>query len=287
MKHLILGYGYCGYYLANELLATKNKVWTVSRTLNDSYKLKRVEHLIADVFSHDFHFDKAIDVLHYMIPPQGEGKEDLALKKFLSQSKIQTRKIIYYGSSGVYGDHQGQIVNEQAECFLKYDRQYRRLNAEQQLFDFGRNHNVIIGLLRIAGIYGPNRIPDKNVTNGVKVLKVSQAPWTNNIYVKDLVRVSNQIAKKIRKSSVFNISDGIPTPMGSSHRVLAILMGGHPVYEENLNEILHISSPLKREFLMSSKKISIDKLKTFLGGNLYFRDKVAGLKEALDHTPSH
>ena len=250
MKHLILGYGYCGYYLAQELLKQRHRVWTLSRNIKNEYLIEGVTHLQGDLSS-NFCFSEPMGVIHYMIPPQSRGRNDELIKQWLNSNSIQTKKIVYYGSSGVYGDQNGELTNEDTPCALEFDRQYRRLDAERLLTAYGKAHNIPVLLLRIAGIIGPNRLPIQAILEKQSVIKVSEAPWTNTIYVQDLVKIALLVVNKIKKTSIYNISDGIATPMGSTQRLLTILMQLNRVYEKSFSEIYDESSEFKREFLMS------------------------------------
>lgn len=283
MKHLILGYGYCGYYLAKELKNRRHKVWTVSRTLKEAYQIDNVLHIKADL-EDNFILSEEMNVIHYMISPINKGTTDLLLRTWLKNNKIKTRKIIYYGSSGIYGDHQGAPVSEKSLCHLEFEKQYQRMDAEQRLMAYSIKHNITLGILRISGVLGPNRLPYRKILEGACIIKVSEAPWTNTIYVKDLVNIALAVTQKIRTSTTFNVSDGVPTPLGSTHRLLAILMKINRVYEQSFDEYYQKASPLKQEFLSSSKKISIEKLKKFLGNELGFTDKIDSLKESMEHT---
>lgn len=280
MKHLILGYGYCGYYLAQELLKQRHRVWTLSRNIKDDYLLDGVTHLQGDLFS-NFCFSESVSVIHYLIPPQSAGKNDERIKQWLDSNTIQTKKIVYYGSSGVYGDQNGELTDENTPCILEFDRQHRRLDAERLLTAYGDAHNIPVLLLRIAGIMGPDRLPIQAILDKQSVIKVSEAPWSNTIYVKDLVKIALLAVNKIKKTSIYNVSDGIPTPMGSTQRLLAILMQLNRIYEKSFSEIYDEASEFKREFLMSSKKLSIDKLKKLLKSELELTEKVNAIKESL------
>jgi nucleoside-diphosphate-sugar epimerase len=280
MKHVIIGYGYTGMYLARQLVEQKHKIWTISRTLVDAMKVDGVTHLIQNACLGTV-LDCEVDIVHYMIPPPRGGRTDSFLSEWLENNLIKTRKIIYYGSSGVYGDQSGELTDENATCNLQFDRQYQRLNAEEQLLSYGEEQNIVIGILRIAGIIGPDRIPNKRIINRESVIRVSQAPWSNTIFIYDLVNIALLVARKLRKNNIFNVSDGIANPMGSTHRLLSIIMGINTVFEESFEDILLKASPIKKEFLLSSKKLSIDKLKNFLGDDLVLTEKIEALKISL------
>lgn len=281
MKHLIIGYGYCGYYIAQQLINNGQQVITASRSLDESLALDNAQHLIVDVTAEPLSLTMPIDVIHYLIPPQKMGQQDEVMAAWLKQNQVMPRKILYYGSSGVYGNHDGQVVDEDSECLLQSNRQYRRLDAEQQIIQYGLSHKIIVCILRVAAILGPNRIPISKVLAGKSVLKVSEAPWTNSIYVKDLACIAEILSRKLRTAKVFNVSDGIPTPLGSSQRLLSIIMRVHSIYEESFEEVLAAASPMAKEFLLASKKLSNKRLSQYLGGDFCFTDKIEALKASL------
>ena len=136
MNNLIVGYGYCGYYLAHALLRKGHAVTVCSRTKPEpSFYYPGIDHYYIDVavkdqktFEH-----KKYDVVYYLIPPPRQGKKDLTLSAFLANTRFKTSAIVYFGSTGLYGNHNGQWVTETSDLHLETDRQYRRLDAEQQL----------------------------------------------------------------------------------------------------------------------------------------------------------
>ncbi|WP_241480568.1 hypothetical protein [Legionella norrlandica] len=106
MHHLILGYGYCGYYLAQELLKRQQQVTAVSRQLKKDWELPNLHHIMHDL-QYPFHWHNPNSIIYYLIPPPSQSNQDILLNQFLKQSSLNAKKIIYFGSSGVYGDHQG------------------------------------------------------------------------------------------------------------------------------------------------------------------------------------
>jgi len=51
MHHLIIGYGYVGYYLAKQLLSTNAEVTAVSRQLNPLFNLPHLNHIACNITS--------------------------------------------------------------------------------------------------------------------------------------------------------------------------------------------------------------------------------------------
>lgn len=277
MKHLILGYGYCGFHLAQLLLHQKQDVIAVSRNLNPHFSLPSLVHLKHDL-NKPFQWDYSDTIIYYLTPPSSEGDTDVLLKKFLQSSRIKAKKIIYFGSSAVYGDHQGAWINEESECLISNSRQRRRLDAELQWRTYCDGLSLDYVLLRISGIYGPNRIPIDAAKNQTSLILQTQAPFTNHIFVKDLVSIAWLMSQKpTLHSPIFNISDGDPKPMGTLQELVAKALHYEPASRSSFAQAYIAASTMKKEFMDNSKRLSIEKLKSFLGDSLHLTDLPNGV----------
>ncbi len=61
--------------------------------------------------------------------------------------------------------------------------------------------------------YGPGRLPEARLREGVAVLRVDAAPTTNRIHAEDLARVCVAVGEAGRPTGVFNTCDGQPSTM--------------------------------------------------------------------------
>lgn len=281
MHHLILGYGYCGYYLAQELLKHNQQVTALSRHLDPELKLPRLEHFTHDLHQ-PFHWTESDTIIYYLIPPPSQGETDIFLSQFLSHSVVKAKKIIYFGSSGVYGNHEGDWVNEQSTCFIDNSRQLRRLDAEQQWLSYCNQNSIQPILLRIAGIYGPQRLPIEAAKAQTPIIEKDKAPYTNHIYVKDLAVISYLLAQCRTPHSLYNIADGAPQPMGTIQQQVAKALSIKPAPYESWQNAWERASSMKREFMQGSKRLQIDRLKQSLGSNL----SLSSLSDAIQHSLS-
>jgi len=267
MHHLILGYGYCGYFLAQELLQNHQQVTVVSRQLNPAFSIPGIKHVAHDL-STPFEWDEPDTVLHYLIPPPAQGDKDTLLKNVLDHSKIKAKKMIYFGSSGVYGDHQGAWVDEQSECNITTPRQRRRIDAEQQCLAYSQKLGIQCILLRIAGIYGPGRLPIEAAKARTPLIDPEQAAATNHIYVRDLATIAFQLSQINVTDQLFSIADGDPKPMGSLQQMVARSLKINEAPYETWAQVFEGASPMKKEFMQASKKLSIQRLKNNLAPEL-------------------
>ncbi|KTD62680.1 SDR family oxidoreductase [Legionella shakespearei] len=280
MHHLILGYGYCGYYLAQILLRENLQVTAVSRHLDENMQQAGLNHVMHDLTS-PFYWDEPETVLYYLIPPSSQGDTDSVLKHFLEQSRIQAQKIIYFGSSGVYGNHQGAWVNEESPCFIQHPRQLRRLDAEQQWLTYSKEHKTEPILLRIAGIYGPQRLPIDAAKACTPLIEESKAPLINHIYVRDLATIAYQLSQRKTSYSLYNIADGNPQPMGTLQQHVAHALGLPAAPYEPWQSAWEKASPMKREFMQGSKCLSIERLQSTLGNSLLFTSQKEAIKKSM------
>jgi len=277
MHHLIIGYGYCGYHLALQLLQQGEAVTAVSRHRDEQFFLPKLTHQLIDI-AQGINWSNQDTVLYYLAPPLPIGNEDHLLEQFLHHSQLTVRKVIYFGSSAVYGNQQGQWVDEQTPCPISHDRQQRRLHAEQQWQRYCQQADIDCVLLRVAGIYGANRLPIAAARQQAPLLKTEHAPWTNLVYVNDLIHSVIQLAKSVA-NGVFNIADGNPQPMGTLQRLTAQRLNLPAAPQQDWQIILEGASEMKQEFMQANKRLSIDKLRQALGKSMCFTP----LEQAIEH----
>jgi nucleoside-diphosphate-sugar epimerase len=263
MHHLIIGYGYCGFYLASHLLKQGQAVTVLSRHQNPAFLLLPLNYLIQDI-STALTWSEPETVLYYFVPPTSQGQTDTLLQQFISQSSLKLKKVVYCSSTAVYGDHQGAWVDEQALCHLHYSRQYSRLDAEKQWQDYCAQHSIDCIILRAAGIYGPQRLPVEAARHQSPLIHPEEAPFSNHIYVEDLAKITAQLALHSNASGLYNLADGQPQKMGTLQSLTAKALQIQPAPYASFKRIWEQASPMKREFMSASKRLSINALQQAL-----------------------
>lgn len=261
IQHVLMGYGYSASFLAQELLALNLKCLAISRH-PPKMTIQGLEHICCDL-NNEIPDIQHPYVLYYFIPPSQTNKDPL-LADCLKHLKQKPIKIIYLGSSGVYGEHHGQWVNESSKCVIKTPRQLARLDAEDIIQKYCSQNKIIGTCLRIAGIYGPNRIPLEAARRQTPVISKSQAPFINHIYVKDLAKILLQLGHYLSFSGILNIADGKPMAMGQMQQLLAELLSIPKAPELDFTEIWQQASMMKKEFMSQNKRLSIHQLQQVL-----------------------
>lgn len=265
MQHLIIGYGYCGYYLAQALLAKGEKVTAIARTHKAAFKLAGLDLIEQDISLKPLLSQQANTVLYYLIPPRPESTKDTLLNTFLHINNLNIKTFIYFGSSAVYSEQQGQWVNENTICHVSNPRALRRLDAERQILNYSTTHNIRSVILRIAGIYGPQRLPIEAARSKTPCIKQSEAPFINHIAVTDLAEIARLLAHHPTASGLFNVADGKPAPMGDLQKQIAAMLNLEEAPSQSFQEALQEASSMRKEFMSSSKRLDITKLNDTLG----------------------
>jgi len=172
--------------------------------------------------------------LFYFIPPPSSGRQDPRLRRLLtalSDNGLPAR-IVLISATGVYGDCGGAWVDEQRPAQPNSDRGQRRLHAEQTLLSWAQQHRVTAVILRVAGIYGPGKLPSKRLEQGLPILHQQDAPWSNRIHIADLIQACLAAASAdagLVAGQCYNIADGHPSTMTDYFNQVADLLGlPHP-----------------------------------------------------------
>lgn len=263
MNVLILGYGYCGYHLAKKLVENNVRVTTLSRSLSKSDQLTSVIHRKGDLTT-PLNILENFDCIYYLAPPLKDGKKDNQLAQCLANNQFDTKRLMYFGSSAVYGDHQGEWVDESSDCHISFDSQKRRLDAEKQFSAYANRFNIPLTLLRIAGIYGPGRLPLRDLVSLKPMIDPMDAPWSNLIFIGDLVNVVHHLTGEIHRCERVNIADGHPRKMGALKQVLGQTLDLPMPTLVSRKELLSSCSSMMKMFLSSNKRVSIKKINAYL-----------------------
>ena len=96
----------------------------------------------------------------YLAPPPDTGTTDPRLESLLAQIEGATPAVfVYISTTGVYGDAGGALVDEFTPVAPANDRSRRRVAAESTAQAWCAARGVRCVILRVPGIYGPNRLP--------------------------------------------------------------------------------------------------------------------------------
>ena len=148
-------------------------------------------------------------LIYYAVPPAAHGDGDPRLERFLQSLAGKPWRFIYLGTTGVYGDRAGALVDEEAVPAPSSERARRRLAAETCLRAWADAREVPWCILRIAGIYGPGRLPLERLRRAEPAIVPQEASPGNRIHVDDLVTACIAAGSSARAGRrIYNITDG-------------------------------------------------------------------------------
>jgi nucleoside-diphosphate-sugar epimerase len=159
----------------------------------------------------------------HLAPPPGEAGEswwrDARTTALLQALRLRTppASIVYGSTSGVYGDCGGERITEARLVAPRTPRAQRRVNAEAAVRHFGRATGVQASILRIPGIYAPDReggTPRERLRKGTPVLQAQDDVYTNHIHADDLARAVVTALWRGRPLRVVHASDDTELKMG-------------------------------------------------------------------------
>ena len=212
---LIIGCGDIGQRVAN---IWKNQGITVFGAVKSESSLNalRQQHIHAlqidlDNLTRQQDLPLEQSLLYYFAPPPAKGLKDTRMENFLNNLDVNNplpSRLIYISTSGIYGDQQGQLINEKTPAKPQVDRAKRRFHAELQLTLWGKLNKVSITILRVGGIYGPGRLPLQRLKDHIPLLHENLAPQTNRIHADDLAQICVAAATKKAAGEIYNVSDG-------------------------------------------------------------------------------
>ena len=165
--------------------------------------------------------------VYYFAPPPESGTTDTRLAAFVASlpRSGQPRRIVYIGTTGIYGDCHGEWVDETRPANPSVDRARRRWDAECRLRGWAADSGGELIVLRVAGIYGPGRLPLDRLRRGLPMVAEDEAPWTNRIHADDLATVCVAAMDRAPAGAVYNVSDGHPGNMADYFNRVADLAG--------------------------------------------------------------
>jgi nucleoside-diphosphate-sugar epimerase len=230
------------------------------------------------------------DAVLHLAPPPGSGRFDSrtqALVQALARRGRLTR-IVYGSTSGVYGDCQGDWIDETRCLQPQTDRAARRVDAEARLRWAGRAFGWTVSLLRIPGIYAADREggrPRERVARGAPVLCSEDDVYTNHIHADDLARACVAALCRGRPQRAYQVSDDSLLKMGDHFDQVADLYGLARPPRLSREALARLVSPMQMSFMSESRRLSNRRMKTELRLALRFPDVASGLAGDLETLP--
>tara|TARA_R100000935_G_scaffold41264_1_gene62947 strand:+ start:708 stop:1565 length:858 start_codon:yes stop_codon:yes gene_type:complete len=276
---LSFGHGYSAQALERLLLPQGWRIIGTTRSAAkaEAMRTRGIEALIwpgADVTDA---LNAASHLLMSASPDDGSDPVLAALQDQITARADQFEWAGYLSTTGVYGDHGGDWVDETAPLTPATRRGQARVVAEAA---WQAIPALPLHIFRLAGIYGPGRGPFAKVRNGTARRIIKDGQVFSRTHVDDIAQVLAASIARPNPGAIYNVCDDDPAPPQDVIAYAAQLLG-LPVPEAVPFENAELT-PMARSFYAESKKVRNDRIKDDLGIKLLFPDYRSGLQSLLD-----
>lgn len=273
------GHGYSAQALAKRLLP---QGWVIYGTTRKGEKAEALrEEGVIPVMWPDGDLSEALaKATHILVSagPDEEGDPVLAkLEPRIREIAPRLEWAGYLSTTGVYGDHEGEWVDESAPLTPATKRGKLRVMAETQWRDID---GLPLHIFRLAGIYGPGRGPFEKVRKGTARRIIKEGQVFSRTHVEDIAQVLEASIHRPNPGAAYNVCDNDPAPPQDVIAYAAELLG-LPVPPEVPFEEAEMS-PMARSFYAESKKVDNRRIREELGVELRYPDYRTGLKALLE-----
>ncbi len=278
MTHTLLSFGH-GY--SAQALESHLRDWRIIGTTRNEDKLSAMmARGVEPRIWPGANMIPALDAATHLLISAAPGEDgDPVLAELRDEIAARAGQFVWVGylsTTGVYGDHQGDWVDEDAPLTPATKRGIARVRAESKWSDIP---NLPLHVFRLAGIYGPGRGPFSKVRNGTARRIIKPGQVFSRTHVADIAQVLAASIARPNPGTAYNVCDDDPAPPEDVIAHAAELLG-LPVPEAEDFATAEMT-PMARSFYAESKKVRNDRIKEELGVTLRYSDYRAGLAALL------
>jgi nucleoside-diphosphate-sugar epimerase len=270
---LSLGHGYSARALARRLVP---QGWRVIGTTRSPAKAQALRDEGVEPLLWPGDLTQALsEATHILCSAAPDAQGDPFLQAVPVLPTARPDWVGYLSTTGVYGDHQGDWVDETTPLTPQSDRARQRVLAEAQW----RATGLPVHIFRLAGIYGPGRGPFEKVRDGTARRIIKPGQVFSRIHVDDIAQVLEASIRKPNPGAAYNVCDDNPCPPEEvlSHAARLLGLPDPPEVPFDQAEM----TPMQRAFYGDSKRVRNDRIKEELGVSLLYPDYPAGLAALL------
>lgn len=238
MVRLIVGCGYLGLPVARKWLAAGDQVFAISRSRQRQQILEKegLQVITADITEADSLKNLSdslppIDTILFAVGFDRSKYGDIrtvyvdGLANFLDSISNEFGQFIYISSTGVFGPTDSDIdgwVSEDSSTNPIRPGGVACLEAEQML---QQRIGDRLTVLRLAGIYGSDRIPNLGAIKQQQWDKLNPIGYLNLIHVVDAAETVCRVAEANVRGETFLVADGAAVERKVYYEYLANLAG--------------------------------------------------------------
>ena len=253
------------------LSTTNRSETTFNKIGNVEYKSYKFEN---NNFDEEI-IDKLKNSDHILISIPPINGNDIVINNFSDTLKNSNIKwITYLSATSVYGNHEGEWVNELSKTHPTSLLGINRLKVEEKWLSFVKKNNLPLQIFRLSGIYSNKNNPLLRLKSGNANIINKPNHFFSRIHVEDIANVLLKSLTNFKPNEIYNISDDKPA---SSQEVMSYAA---KILKTDLPKTIDeqdIKSEMLKNFYKDSKKVSNKKMKKFFNYNLKFPTYIEGL----------
>ena len=280
-KLLSFGHGYSAHALEKLLSLDEWKISATTRGLEKAKVIsdRKISAFIWPGADLSTEIENATHIL-LSIPPNTDGDPIFLEYGAVIANSKNLEWIGYLSTTGVYGDHKGEWVDENTPLKPTTERGDKRVLAERQWLELAKEKALPLNIFRLAGIYGLGRGPFSKVLAGTAKRIIKKEQVFSRIHVDDIARVLLASIAKPNSGAIYNVCDNLAAPPQDVLSYAAKLLNKEePPEFDFLNAEM---SEMARSFYAESKRVDNKKIKNELGIILKYPNYKVGLEALLD-----
>jgi nucleoside-diphosphate-sugar epimerase len=287
---LIIGCGYLGQRVGSLLRGRGEQVFGTVRSEARATQIASlgIQPVIADVLSlHSLRVLPAAERIFYCVGfDRAAGASMRAvyvdgLMNVLDQLTRGVSRFVYASSTGVYGQSEGEWVDEETSPAPRNESGRICLEAEERLADWSKRlQSQGAGVrLRFAGLYGPARVVRRALIEQGEPIPGDPDKKLNLIHIDDAAQAVVAALEVGAPDDVYLVSDDRPVTRREYYSLAAQLLGSPaprfaPPEAGSSNEARDATS----------KRVANQRMKARLGLKLIYPDIATGLPAALSES---
>jgi nucleoside-diphosphate-sugar epimerase len=261
------------------------KLTTTSRENSKNKKFENINYesfqFTEEVFDKNLisRFEEADHVLLSIAPVNGTDIVIKNLKDYFKSSKFKW--ITYLSATSIYGNHNGEWVDENSETKPNSPNGVERLKVEKEWMQLASKFDLPFQIFRLSGIYSNQYNILKRLKSGEANIINKKNHFFSRIHVEDIANVLSISLNNFKKREIYNISDNQPASAEEVTMYGVKLLG---IDKHQTIEINEIKSEMLKNFYKDSKKVNNKKMKEFFNYKLKYPTYVEGLNYIFNNT---
>ena len=281
IKVFCFGFGQVAECFVNKLIKEEKDLDLAVTSRDETHQIEYNNLKITSFFFKDDNFDSSLkpkledaNYILVSIPPI-DGKDIVANYLDSNFKNLKNCKwITYLSATSVYGDHNGNWVNEESVTKPTSQSGINRLKAENTWINLSNKINFPVQIFRLAGIYSN----EFNILKRLKIGKVQIVDKKNHffsrIHVEDIANILFKSLNNFKNNEIYNICDDKPASQSEVASFGAKLLN---LQQPNQVKLEEVESEMLQNFYKDSKKVDNKKMKNFFNYNLKYPTYKEGL----------